>query len=503
MKDPDQKYRELKFQSDGPEDLVGRLLFRLISLQNSGNAQINALSQGEVQRHQIDVRFGQSSELQRKAITNVLLEIKNAILEKDVDFSEVIQVLTHIASSNSALYEVFEQVSGEYPQVRKQLAEIGEILRQNKPKDIVLDGIIKAQEKGAGMLGKLIVALTEEVKRKNFPEDVKISGPVEISKPKWWKEFSFSWEPLKELFEKLKSHTFSVKVENQSEADFSFLKNLPEDVANMLSKVLAENLPKIRISGGGGGNPFTFLPGGALKVYNDGPREGGTEGGALETTLQSVLAQLQTINTNTDGLELKADQVNLNTDTLEQLLTDIKTLIDGLEGNTTGLATETTLMAIAGYVDSIETLLGQRATETTLAQVRDYLDQVETKLDTLITQTDTLETAIAAIQPRDISKAITAMTISLNASGNVKVPASGKKLRIHSVQFSLSADMTDISFRFASDGTDFAKFLVPKAGGYYGLNMNHRYFDGNTDQALYCVITGAGTVQINVNYVEI
>jgi hypothetical protein len=99
--------------------------------------------------------------------------------------------------------------------------------------------------------------------------------------------------------------------------------------------------------------------------------------------------------------------------------------------------------------------------------------------------------------------AVSLKTVALTASGNVHVPTGGKKTRVFNLKFSLSADMTDISFRWASGGTDFIKFLAPKAGGYYGTNIHPEYLEGATDAILYCVITGTGTVQINIEYLEI
>lgn len=99
----------------------------------------------------------------------------------------------------------------------------------------------------------------------------------------------------------------------------------------------------------------------------------------------------------------------------------------------------------------------------------------------------------------EISKKSTQLT----ASGNVHVPTSGKKIRIYNLKFSLSADMTDVSFRFGSGGTDFEKYLMPRSGGLYGANNQPNYLEGGIDEALYCVINGTGTMQINCDYLEV
>lgn len=93
-------------------------------------------------------------------------------------------------------------------------------------------------------------------------------------------------------------------------------------------------------------------------------------------------------------------------------------------------------------------------------------------------------------------------TVALTGSGTVHTPASGKKIRIYNLKFSLSADMTDVAFKFAS-GSAFEKFLAPKTGGLYGTNLHPNFNEGGVDQALNCDITGTGTVQVNIDYQEI
>lgn len=99
--------------------------------------------------------------------------------------------------------------------------------------------------------------------------------------------------------------------------------------------------------------------------------------------------------------------------------------------------------------------------------------------------------------------AVNKKTVTLTESGTVHTPTLGKKIRIYNTKFSLTADMTSISFRFASDGTDFEKYLAPKTGGLYGIKNHPNYIEGAADQILYCVISGTGTVQINIDYLEV
>lgn len=98
---------------------------------------------------------------------------------------------------------------------------------------------------------------------------------------------------------------------------------------------------------------------------------------------------------------------------------------------------------------------------------------------------------------------VTKLTTSLAASGNVRTPAAGKKIRVYASRFSLTADATSVSFRFTSGGTDYEKYLAPKTGGLYGSNNHPNYVEGGVDQVLYCVISGTTTVQINIDYLEI
>ncbi len=94
-------------------------------------------------------------------------------------------------------------------------------------------------------------------------------------------------------------------------------------------------------------------------------------------------------------------------------------------------------------------------------------------------------------------------TIGLTGSGTVHTPASGKKIRIYNAKFSLSADMTSVAFRFTAGGTNFEYYYAPKTGGLYGSNNHPNYIEGGVDEVFYAVIDGTGTVQINMDYLEV
>lgn len=240
---------------------------------------------------------------------------------------------------------------------------------------------------------------------------------------------------------------------------------------------------------------------------------------ATQDTLALVLAQLEQIEANTDNLEITAETINLNTDQLEakidetnarigevgvtptantvqDRLKSIKTVLDSilaandsLEANTTGLATQATLASVLTAVDGIETLLttlnGQTDNvESTLTTIAGYLDTVETKLQSLIDA-----------GPSQILKA----TIDLTASGDVLAPTSGQRLRVYAIKFSLSADMSSASFNFGANAA-FEKYLNPKGGGLYGSNVAPNYIQGGVDEKLKLILSGTGTVTINIDY---
>lgn len=98
---------------------------------------------------------------------------------------------------------------------------------------------------------------------------------------------------------------------------------------------------------------------------------------------------------------------------------------------------------------------------------------------------------------------VTKLTINLSASGTVRTPSSGKKIRVYASRFSLTADASSVSFRFTSGGTDHEKYVSPKTGGLYGANNHPNYVEGGVDEVLYCAISGTTTVQINVDYLEV
>lgn len=154
----------------------------------------------------------------------------------------------------------------------------------------------------------------------------------------------------------------------------------------------------------------------------------------------------------------------------------------GTNLNTSALALESggNLATIAGK---------DFATQTTLSALNDKVTACNT---------GAIQGTVSVTQ-----NAILRKTVDLASSGAVHTPTSGKKVRVFACQFSLTADMTSVAFRWTSGGSDWHKFLNVKGGGYYGTNTNEKYTEGGTDQALYCNISGTGTVCVNLAYTEV
>jgi hypothetical protein len=261
------KYLTEKSQAEDGQDLVGRLLFYLLNLQGQKNRDGKAESGNEAKRHSEKVRYLHSMNLQNKISEKILGEIRDIVEEKEIDLSDVLSSLAEINNSlengHAAVIDTIGEMIEKHPETLAKLDELAKAVKGTKPKEISFSKVIESQEAGYTVLGKLIVSLTEAVKDIEIPKKVEISKPIEVEKPRWWKEFTFSWEPLEKIFEKLKKWTFSVKVENQID-----LKKFPKETAKEISDKLAEILPKIR--SGNWGNIFNFDGEGNLKVSSEG-----------------------------------------------------------------------------------------------------------------------------------------------------------------------------------------------------------------------------------------
>lgn len=528
MEPIDRDYLILKSESDDVEDLIGRLLFRLLGVSKKNALRMDVYESRHSQDRSKALALAEESVIAEKAVEAAVVAVREAIEGKQIDLSEVVKMLKMVVSrvdnTGKTVSDKLEQLIKASPDMQEGLQALRSAIHDTKTPPEAFESIVAGQKRGFESLGKLLVALTEEVKKERTGR-VEIIKPVEVAEPKWWKPFTFSWEPLEKLLEKLSKRTFKVEQNGAFEVT---IKGLPKEISKALAEELTRVMPRM-MPHAGYNNPFKFTDDGELVVSGG---VGGGGGDASEATLQAILAALDTVETklqsimdNTDSLEINTDNLEVNTDelegrigevsatptanTLQDRLKGIKTVldavsasVDGLEANTTGLATETTLIAVRDYLDTVETklqtLITQTdaletnttglATEATLAAIAGYLDTVETKLQSLIDKAP--------------GSAILKKTVALTGSGTVHDPAVGKKIRLYGMKFSLSADMTDVAFDFGA-GSAFEKYLSPKAGGLYGWNTHPDYVEGGVDENLDCVITGTGTVQINIEYVEV
>ncbi len=98
---------------------------------------------------------------------------------------------------------------------------------------------------------------------------------------------------------------------------------------------------------------------------------------------------------------------------------------------------------------------------------------------------------------------VTKITTGINASGAVYTPTSGKRVRVYSTRFTLDASIASVAFRFGASGQDYEKYLSVKTGGLYGSNNHPNFVEGGVDESVYCVLSGAANVQINIDYLEV
>lgn len=453
-------YLILKSQADDIEDLLGRLLFQLLGVAKKNALRLDVYeAKGSMKRDEALAVARETVSIE-KAMATAILAVKKAIEEKDVDLSEVVNtlkvVVSRVDNTGKTVSDKLETLIKASPDVLEGLLAVRSAIEAGHIPPEAFESIVAGQKRGFESLGKLVVALTEEIKKERTGL-VEVTKPVEVAEPKWWKPFTFSWEPLEKLLEKISKRTFKVE---QAGAFEVTIKGLPKEISKALSEELTRVMPRM-MPHAGFNNPFSFDGSGNLKVT--GISGGGGGGDASEATLLNILAALDTVEAKLQSIADNTDLLEGYTDGLEGLLTQIRDYVDTLEANTDGLETLTTA-------------------------VRDYLDTVETKLQSLI---DKME-----------NTAILKKTIALTGSGSVHTPASGKKIRIFNLKFSLSADMTDVAFKFGT-GSAFEKYLAPKTGGLYGSNTHPDYNEGAIDEVLKCDITGTGTVQINLEYVEV
>jgi hypothetical protein len=300
-KPTDQDYLILKSQTDDLEDLIGRLLFRILGVSKRQSAFFDIVEGHDGKRHAESVKYARENIMHQKVIGRLMSEVKKAIDAKEVDLSSVVAGLKTIdksvgASQNGAV-KLLDALVKASPRIENSLKEVRQAILDSRVPETSMDGIIASQDKGFEALGKLVVSLTEELKKQKI-STVKLEAPVEVAEPKWWKPFVLSWEPLEKLLEKLSKRTFKVEQAGAFEVTF---KGLPKEISKALGEELTRIMPRI-MPHAGYNNPFSFDDAGNLKV------SGGSSGGgdASEATLQLILDAVNGLETNTTGLATEA-----------------------------------------------------------------------------------------------------------------------------------------------------------------------------------------------------
>lgn len=96
-------------------------------------------------------------------------------------------------------------------------------------------------------------------------------------------------------------------------------------------------------------------------------------------------------------------------------------------------------------------------------------------------------------------KAISRFSGAVSATGTLITPASGKKIRVYGLRFTIDGNADAIAFTL---GSEIEKYRTVKAGGMYGTNLTPNYVEGSTDQPLTITVTNlvSGSVQVIADY---
>lgn len=440
----------------------------------------------------------------RQVVGKVAVERPEWLNELKQDIGPLQKKLDYIASA-IIRKEVVKKVDVNRPEWLSELV----------PKDIKVPEPVDFTKPTVETL-KLIL---KEIKDREVVKEVTIASAVEIKEPEWFRLPDIGLllsGTYKKLVAFMEDNVFDVRVQNEISVDVKN-RELSVKVLNHPDEVKIENISKItdrldllssqlRAIGTTGSNAATGTA--STGSGGDGAILDGVSS-AVKATVKDLansnpLAvaivdaagdQVSSFGGGTQYTEGDADASITGTAAMvegaanalipmTQPLTDtqlraadVKVTLDGESVPVTGVFYQATQPVSAASLP----LPTGAATQTTLAAV-------DTKLQSLI--------------DKAAGSAVIKKTIALASSGNVHTPVTGKKIRIFNLKFSLSADMTDVAFKFGS-GSAFEKYLAPKTGGLYGSNTHPDYYDGAVDEILKCDITGTGTVQINLEYVEV
>jgi hypothetical protein len=98
-----------------------------------------------------------------------------------------------------------------------------------------------------------------------------------------------------------------------------------------------------------------------------------------------------------------------------------------------------------------------------------------------------------------LAKVGTQYKIDLTATGIIRTPASGKKIRLLAFAWSSNADIVT-ALRFGTTGD---LLFTIQAKGVIGMNLIGSYIEGAADEALYGYLSGTGTMKGTVLLEEI
>jgi len=267
----------------------------------------------------------------------------------------------------------------------------------------------------------------------------------------------------------------------------------------------------------------------------------------VETKLQSIINNTDTLEANTDGLEGLLTQIRDYIDTVETLLADLA----NIEANT-----QATSEVLGGQSDPVADHLVSATISSRLRKMSQDIDSIlndhqvvlDNMLDVLGTPGDlkkdatedgtlsarvrylseklaevanstsdlynvTASTIIpslanieADMQELLTTKPVDLITASLggSADGTLLTPTAGSKLRIYSLKFAVDADtFTQVSFNGSGASGTLETYFNPKTGGLYGGSRGQNYTELDVDETLDIDVTGTGNYAVNVRYIEV
>lgn len=239
-------YLSLRSQTDGGEDLIGRLLFSILGTVGRNREAMTVLLGDLVARLESGrMESMRASDMNAESVRVLLEELIQAVDSKAVDLSGVTDAIETanetIRSGNDRIASVLETVADKDDD---EVVALLEIIAEAIGK-IDVRPSVKVDTSAVAEVVRGISSRIEEVSRcikeKKYPERMEVSGEVSIQKPKWWQEWSFSWEPLGKILQTALSPVIAAIREISPKSP---------DIPTRHGRVLVE---VDRVGGGGGG----------------------------------------------------------------------------------------------------------------------------------------------------------------------------------------------------------------------------------------------------------